>query len=223
MRAPLSRPAAVVFDCDGLLLDTESAWSRAEEVLYARRGVTFTLEHKRELLGTAGARAAATFERHLDAPGEGAALLRQLDALVVEEVRRKASAQPGARELVASLRAQGTPLGLASNSPPQLVALALEVSGFATAFDSILTGHEVPRPKPAPDVYLESCRRLGAPPEASVALEDSPTGVASARDAGLFVVGVPSLPGVELDRADLVAPSLESPEVRAAVGLRIAA
>jgi len=81
----------------------------------------------------------------------------------------------------------------------------------------------VARPKPAPDVYAESCRALGAPPERSIALEDSPTGVAAAVAAGMFVIGVPSLIGVTLEQAHLVAPSLHAAEVWDALGLRMAA
>src|SRR3954471_10641226 len=82
MRRPPSPPAAVVFDCDGLLLDTESAWSRGEAVLYGRHGLEFTLDQKRELLGTSGPRAQATIERHLGLPGQGAVLMAELGELV---------------------------------------------------------------------------------------------------------------------------------------------
>src|SRR4051794_1761829 len=207
MRAP-SPPAAAVFDCDGLLLDTESAWTRGEEVLYRRHGREFTIEHKRELLGTSGPRARALFERHLGQPGRGHELAAELLDLVFAEVARAAPPQPGAREVVAALRAAGVPLGLASNSPTALVELALRVAGLDDAFDSVLTAEDVEHPKPAPDVYLASCRALGAEPGRAIALEDSHTGVGAAVAAGMFVIGVPSLEGVGLDEAHLVAPSL---------------
>ncbi|HEY3190965.1 MAG TPA: HAD family phosphatase, partial [Solirubrobacteraceae bacterium] len=144
MLAP--RPlAAVVFDCDGLLLDTESAWSRAEAVLYGRRGLAFTLEHKRELLGTSGPRARGIIERHLGLPGEGDALMAELLEVVSAEVARSAPAQPGATVLLGALRAQGVPVGVASNSPAELVDLALRVAGLAGAFDTVLTADLVER------------------------------------------------------------------------------
>jgi HAD superfamily hydrolase (TIGR01509 family) len=222
-RRPPDPPAAVVFDCDGLLLDTESAWSRAEAELYRAHGVTFTLDHKRELLGKAGSTASAVVERHLGAPGHGPALMDELAELVLAEVAVSAPPRPGAAELVAELRARGTPLGLASNSPRAIVESALHVAGFDGVFASVLTAQDVPRPKPAPDVYAESCRRLGAPPERSVALEDSPTGVASAVAAGLYVIGVPSLEGVALDAAHRQAASLADRAVLDALALRLAA
>jgi HAD superfamily hydrolase (TIGR01509 family) len=222
MRAP-TPPAAVVFDCDGLLLDTESAWSRAESVLYGRHGHEFTLEHKRELLGTSGPAARAIVERHLGQPGEGAALMAELTELVFAEIGRSAPPQPGAVELLRALRAEGVPVGVASNSPEALVELALRVAGLDADFDAVVTADRVEHPKPAPDVYLAGCRALGAVPSAAVALEDSPTGVAAARAAGMYVVGVPSLEGVTLPDAHLQARSLHADEVWRSVGLRLAA
>ncbi len=215
---------AVIFDCDGLLVDTETAWTRAERVFYGRRGVEFTLAHKRELVGTAGAAARTTMERHLGlAPGAGAGLEPEMRELVLAEIARGAPPMPGAAELVAELRAAGTPIGLASNSPHALLGPSLRGAGFAGRFDAVVSADDVPAGKPAPDVYLEACRRLDADPARSVALEDSPTGVAAARAAGLLVVGIPSLDGVELAAASVIARSLLTPQVRDAVGLRLAA
>ena len=222
MRAP-DRPAAVVFDCDGLLLDTESAWTRAEVVLYERHGHEFTLDHKRELLGTSGPAAEVTIERHLEMPGAGPALLDELGELIFVEIGRSAPPQPGAVELLRALRAEGVPVGVASNSAGPLVELALRVAELEGAFDTVVTADRVAHPKPAPDVYHAACDELGADPASAVALEDSPTGVAAARAAGMYVVGVPSLEGVSLAEAHLRAPSLDAPEVWGAAGLRMAA
>jgi len=222
MRPP-ARPAAVVFDCDGLLLDTESAWTRAELVLYERHGHELTLEHKRELLGTSGPAAQKTIERHLELPGQGRALLDELGELIYVEIGRSAPPQPGAVELLGALRAEGVPVGVASNSEGALVALALRVAGLDGAFDAVVTADRVAHPKPAPDVYLAACEALGADPAGSVALEDSPTGVAAARAAGTYVIGVPSLEGMTLPEAHLQAPSLHADAVWRAVGLRLAA
>jgi len=218
-----ARPEAVVFDCDGLLLDTESAWTRAEVELYRRHGGEFTLEHKREMVGTDGETASLMMERHLGLPGQGARLRVELLELVLEEVARSAPPRPGALELVAALRGAGVPIGLASNSPRRFVELALGVAGLTESFDCVLSAEDVARPKPAPDIYAESCRRLGVDPAAAVALEDSPTGVAAAKAAGMTVIGVPSLPGVHLPEADVAAPSLHAPAVWSTVGLRAAA
>jgi len=216
-------PDAVIFDCDGLLLDTESAWTRAEEVLYARHGGEFTAAHKREMVGTSGPVATVAMERHLGLPGKGPALQAELHVLVHFEVEQAAPPMPGAAELVAALCAEGIPIGLASNSPRSLVELALRTAGLQDAFASVLCAQDVARPKPAPDVYFASAMALGAQAGRTFALEDSPTGVAAAVAAGMFVIGVPSMDGVDLSAADLVAGSLRSAEIWECVGLRPAA
>jgi len=207
MSLPL--PEAVVFDNDGLLLDTESVWTRAEQDLFERRGIEFTPEHKRELVGTSAEIAGGILERRLGEPGRAAALIDELNELVVAELEHGVEAMVGARELLHSLKLRGTPLGLVSNSPLRFVQRSLEIVGFTDRFDVVVSAHEVAAPKPAPDPYLEACRRLGVEAGPTVvALEDSPTGVAAARAAGLTVIGIPSLDGIELDEAHHLADSL---------------
>jgi HAD superfamily hydrolase (TIGR01509 family) len=205
----VSPPDAVVFDNDGLLLDTESVWTRAEEDLFEQRGLEFTPADKRELVGTSAAIAGAVLERRLGEPGRAAELIEELNALVVAELEHGVEAMVGARELLHDLKRRGTPIGLVSNSPLVFVRRSLELVGFEDQFDVVLSAHEVAAPKPAPDPYLEACRRLGVEPGPSVvALEDSPTGVAAARAAGLTVIGVPSVEGVALEQAHHLADSL---------------
>lgn len=202
-------PKAVVFDNDGLLLDTESVWTRAERDLFERRGLDFTPAHKRELVGTSAEVAGGILERRLAEPGRGAALIGELNELVVAELEHGVEAMVGARELLHELKRRGTPLGLVSNSPLAFVRRSLQIVGFHDRFDVVVSAHEVAEPKPAPDPYLEACRRLGveAGPDV-VALEDSPTGVAAARAAGLTVIGIPSLEGIDLEEAHEIAESL---------------
>jgi HAD superfamily hydrolase (TIGR01509 family) len=207
MQAPL--PDAVVFDNDGLLLDTESVWTRAEEDLFERRGTEFTPADKRELVGTSAAVAGAVLERRLGEPGRAGELIEELNALVVAELEHGVEAMFGARELLADLKRRGTPIAVVSNSPLAFLRRSLELVGFEDRFDIVLSAHEVAAPKPAPDPYLEACRRLGVTAGPSVvALEDSPTGVAAARAAGLTVIGVPSVDGVALEQAHHLADSL---------------
>jgi HAD superfamily hydrolase (TIGR01509 family) len=202
-------PNAVVFDNDGLLLDTESVWTRAERDLFERRGLEFTAEDKRELVGTSAEIAGRVLERRLAEAGRAAELIEELNELVIAELERGVEAMLGARELLHALRRRGTPLGLVSNSPLAFVLRSLEIVGFQDRFDVVLSAHEVAAPKPAPDPYIEACRRLGVEPGPDiVALEDSPTGVAAARAAGLTVIGVPSVDGVVLEEAHHIAESL---------------
>jgi len=202
-------PDAVVFDNDGLLLDTESVWTRAEQDLFERRGLEFTPADKRELVGTSAEIAGGILERRLGKPGGAADLIDELNDLVVAELEHGVEAMVGARDLLHELAGRGTPLGLVSNSPLGFVRRSLEIVGFEDRFDVVISGHEVAAPKPAPDPYLEACRRLGVEPGPGVvALEDSPTGVTAARAAGLPVIGIPSVEGVALDEAHPIAESL---------------
>jgi HAD superfamily hydrolase (TIGR01509 family) len=211
LRAPMSLPLpdAVVFDNDGLLLDTESVWTRAEQDLFERRGIEFTPTHKRELVGTSAEIAGGILERRLNEPDRAAVLIEELNELVVAELEHGVEAMLGAREVLHELSTRGTPLGLVSNSPLRFVQRSLEIVGFTDHFDIVVSAHDVAAPKPAPDPYLEACRRLGVEAGPNVvALEDSPTGVAAARAAGLTVIGIPSLEGIVLDEAHHLAVSL---------------
>ncbi len=212
------RPAACVFDNDGLLLDTEEAWTRAEVTLFRRHGAEFTTAHKRDLIGSSHLVAAGKLEVMLGRPGEGEALMAELHDLVMEEALGPIAPRPGAVELVDALRAAGTPVGLASNSPMDFVERVLTSSGMLGRFDVVLGGDQVARPKPAPDIYLAACERLGVDPRGAVGLEDSPPGVAAARAAGMTVVGVPYLDDLVLD-AHVTARSLADPVVLATCGL----
>ena len=143
------------------LLDTESVWTRAEEDLFERRGTEFTPADKRELVGTSAEIAGGVLEERLGEPGRAAELIEELNELVVAELEHGVEAMIGARELLRSPARRGTPIGLVSNSPLAFVTRSLELVGFEDHFDVVLSAHEVAAPKPAPDPYLEACRRLG--------------------------------------------------------------
>lgn len=214
----------MIFDNDGLTLDTESVWTRAEVALFAGYGREFTHEHKLALVGCAGAVAEAKLAAMLEcANHEGPGLLRELHSLLADELARGCSPMPGARELLAELARAGVPVALCSNSPRRFVDLALDGAGMADVFPHSIAGDEVPRGKPAPDPYLAAAAKLGVPPAACVALEDSPVGAASARSAGMRVLGIPSVPGVDLrDAVDGLFESLADDALRAALGITTA-
>lgn len=218
----MSGPAAVILDNDGLTLDSETVWTRAEVTLFERHGRTFTHANKLELVGSAGPIAAAKLERMLDLePGTGLATLDELGDLVVEALARGCEPMPGARALIAALTAAGTPFALCSNSPRRVVDAALRGSGLTRAFAATVAGDEVAHGKPAPDPYLAAAAALGADAAGCVALEDSPTGATSARAAGMTVIGVPSVPGVSLAGiVDAEFATLEDPALWALLGLQ---
>jgi HAD superfamily hydrolase (TIGR01509 family) len=203
--------SAVVFDCDGLLVETESRWTIAEEQLFARHGRTFGPAEKEAILGKSMHVAGGLLEEMLGQPGRGLELWDELEELVLPLLHH-ALPMPGARELVAAL--DGRPMAVASSSPRRLVDAGLAAGGFD--FEITVAGDEVAHPKPAPDLYLEACARLGVRPQDAIALEDSATGVASATAAGLFVIAVPTFPL----EADLVADSLLAPPIWAKLGIK---
>lgn len=213
-------PKAALFDNDGLLLDTESVWSRAEQRLFEARGVEFTLAHKQALVGASAEIAGRKLGVFLGEEGREAAIMDELNGLVMNELEGGVDPMVGAVEILGLLRALGVPLGLVSNSPRPFILRSHEVAATGIEFEAVVSGHEVPEAKPAPDAYLKACELLGVEPGPEVvALEDSPTGVASASAAGLFVIGVPSVPGITLEGADLVASTLDHASVLERLGI----
>lgn len=210
------QPRAVVFENDGLLLDTEPCYTRAQEALFAAYGQEFTLAAKQEIVGTSPATVAPILARLLPGTVSGEQLSDDMYGRALTEIAAGASPRPGAEYLVARLRAAGLPLAVASNAPRRHLIAGLRRTGLLSAFDVVLGVDDVARPKPAPDLYLAACAGLSVPPSAAIALEDSPPGVMSARSAGLRVIGIPSITGVTLP-ADLLAESLADAAVLAAL------
>jgi HAD superfamily hydrolase (TIGR01509 family) len=202
---------AVVFDMDGLLLDTETLWHEAEVELFRRHGGEFTWDDKMAVIGTSYDFTSKYFADRLGLPRErGAELVREMIEVMHGLVRRSVDARPGAVELVERLRQlDDVRLGLASNSPRFLVDDALRTGGLTDAFDVIVTSDDVEHAKPAPDIYLLACERLGVAPADALALEDSASGIAAAKSAGLTVIGVPQFAETDASAADRVIDSLE--------------
>lgn len=200
---------AVVFDMDGLLIDSEPLWHRAEQELLLAHGLDATVLDKAATVGMAPREALAMYVRLLGLdrsvlPG----LWTDLRTIMAHLYATEMVLLPGSMELVGSLRGR-VHLAVASNTDCDLVTLALGAAGLGGAFEVVVSAEEVGRAKPAPDVYVETCRRLGVRPAVTLALEDSPAGVAAAKGAGLTVIAVPQLAGTDVSAADRVIGSLE--------------
>jgi len=183
--------AAVVFDLDGVLLDTEQLWDEVRAGLAQERGGRWSPGAQAAMMGMSS----PEWSRYMhDVVG----LAEPPDEIAREVVRRMAARYrarlpllPGARDAVERLAVRW-PLGLASSSNRPLIDLALEAGELGRFFGATVSSEEVARGKPAPDVYLEACRRLGVAPEHAAAVEDSHNGIRSAHSAGLRVIAIPN-------------------------------
>lgn len=204
-------PRAVVFDCDGLLLDTESVWQRAEDSVVAEHGAVLQEGDQHVLHGSTIEVAAELIARrsgHSEAEVL-ASLHREFDSELATGIRT----MPGAAEIL-QLAGAKVPLGCASNSWLESLDSKLTLGGMREHFTVLEASDTVERPKPAPDMYAAAARALGAAPSRTLAFEDSGTGARSAQDAGLRLIAVPA-GGHDAPPADLVVPSLTDPDLRA--------
>ncbi|HEY1479781.1 MAG TPA: HAD family phosphatase [Gaiellales bacterium] len=196
---PSFRPQAVLFDCDGLLLETESRWTIAETVLLERHGGRYTPEFKKRLLGTARETTQRMLAEELGQPLENAeALGDELEEAFIEAMMLHGTEpMPGVVELLEALDGV-VPIAVASNNGEGIVRAALDVVGLSHRFGAVVCAGGPYAGKPAPDVYLAAAAALGADPARSIALEDSVVGATAARAAGCFTLGIPSFPGSDL-------------------------
>ena len=204
-------PRAVVFDCDGLLLDTESVWQRAQDRVVAAHGALLAPEDDAVLHGSTIEIAA---ELIADRSGsEEQAVLADLHREFERELDGGVRTLPGAAEVLRAAAAR-VPLGCASNSWLESLDHKLTAGGLREHFTVLEASDTVERPKPAPDMYAQAAIALGERPEDCLALEDSGTGARAARDAGLRLIAVPA-PGHPVPAADLALTSLTDPDLAA--------
>lgn len=184
--------SAIAFDCDGLLVETESCWTEALVAMFAAHGQEFTPELKARLIGTTIDFNATLMAKWFDRPGAEAALKAELTDTVAAVITARAEPMPGAVALV-QVVAGRVPIAVVSNSERRLVDLSLARAGLTDVFQIVVAGEDVEHGKPAPDLYLRACALMGVDPEKAVAFEDTLVGVNAAKAAGLTVVGVPTL------------------------------
>ncbi len=190
------RIEAVLFDMDGVLVDSEPLWARAEVEVFAGVGLALTLEQARESMGLRTEEVVAF--RFARTPWRGpspAELGRRLDERVQQLVCDEGRALPGAREAVASARARGCRLALASSSSHAMIDAVLSRLGLEAAFDHRQSADGEPLGKPHPAVFLKAAAALGAPAAASLVVEDSLRGLVAAKAAGMRCLAVPDAQG----------------------------
>jgi len=182
---------ALVFDLDGVLLDSEQVWNEAKEELVREQGGRWREDAPRRMMGMSSPEWVAYLRDELGVPLDPKAISDQVVSRLEQIYRDRLPLIDGAAEAVDRLAAS-LPLGLASSSNREIIDLFLELTGLGPRFAVTLSSEEVARGKPAPDVYLEVLRRMRADPAGSIAVEDSENGIRAAKDAGMRVVAVPN-------------------------------
>jgi HAD superfamily hydrolase (TIGR01509 family) len=184
--------AAVVFDLDGVIVDSEIWWDDARRDFAADRGRTWTEDDRVAVMGANSRQWSRTMRRRLGIDDEDPAIERAIVEAVVERYRREGAPRiEGAVEAVRRLAADW-PVAVASSAHHDVIAAALEATGLTGVFGVVVSSDDVDGGKPEPDVYLEAARRLGLAPERCLVVEDSYNGVRAARAAGMTVVLVPN-------------------------------
>ena len=186
---------AAIFDCDGLLADTETPDFDAWRTLYAAHGLPFTVEQWAQNIGVAKGHDATDWHIPLAAhvgPGYNREDIQARRRAHYQAAIECLTPMPGVLALLDALRDENIPCAVASNSDRDWVERVLGITGLRSRFAAIATADEVPHPKPAPDVYLLAAERLGVSPQHCAAFEDSPRGLAAAHAAGMITVAVPT-------------------------------
>jgi HAD superfamily hydrolase (TIGR01509 family) len=183
--------AAVVFDLDGVLIDSESIWDRVRKAYVESVGGSWRDDSQLVMMGMSTQEWSAYLTGELAVPGQPPEVAAAVIAGVASAYGDRPPLLPGAQEAVRALAGHYS-LGLASSSPSQLIDVVLAAAGLAEVFSAVVSTEELTRGKPAPDVYLEAAARLGVEPHRCVAVEDSSNGLRAAAAAGMRVVAIPN-------------------------------
>jgi sugar-phosphatase len=206
MRADLQQlPPVVIFDMDGLLVETEPIWEVAEREMLAVRGKTLSMEVRRQIIGLRMADVVGHFRTVYELEDTVPELAADLTARMVDHLQREVTAKEGANELLDFLQQRSIPCAIASSSPHALIDAVVTGMNWQQRFVVRCSGNDVPHGKPAPDVYLLTAEKMGVDPLHCLALEDSPTGARAAVAAGMLCYAVPG-PEVHLHAFDPITP-----------------
>jgi HAD superfamily hydrolase (TIGR01509 family) len=183
--------AAVVFDLDGVIVDSEHVWDEVRARYARESGGRYTDTATRDMMGMSSVEWSRYMSETLGVPGTPEEINAAVVSRMLERYGEAPPVVPGAVEAVRRIAARW-PLAIASSSNPELIEVVVRASGLGDVLGVAVSSQEVPHGKPAPDVYLEAARRLGVDPARCAAVEDSANGIRSAKAAGMFVVAVPN-------------------------------
>lgn len=187
----MRRIEAVVFDLDGVLVDSESVWDAARRQVVADSGGIWRASATRAMMGMSAPEWSRYLHDELEVPLSPEQISEQVVQAMLEHYRRELPLLPGAVACVRTLAARWW-VGLASSANRPVIDAVLDAAGLRSSFAASVSGDEVARGKPAPDIYLEAARKLAVDPGDAAAVEDSSNGLRSAAAAGMAVVAVPN-------------------------------
>lgn len=182
---------SVVFDMDGVLLQSEEVWDEVREEYVRERGGRYDAAIQRAMMGMSSPEWSRFLHDEAGVPDDPEEINEEIVRRMLAAYRERLPLLPGAVEAVRRV-ADRFPLGLASSSNREIIDTVLDVSGLAPCFTTTVSSEEVAHGKPAPDVYLEAARRLDVEPAHCAAVEDSHGGIRSAKSAGMRVVAIPN-------------------------------
>ncbi|MFZ4814230.1 MAG: HAD family hydrolase [Phototrophicaceae bacterium] len=203
---------AVIFDMDGVLVDSEVYWTQARQAFAAERGLLWTDAFQREAMGQSTVGWATLMRQRLNLTMPVAEIITEMKARVIAKYEERTPTRPGALEAV-QLAANHYRVGLASGSPTNIIQSVISLTGLDQLFEVVIYGDTINRGKPAPDIYLEALRQLGVSAAQSVGVEDSMHGIHALKAAGMLAIAAPSpdfpLPPEVLAVADAHITSME--------------
>lgn len=213
---------AVIFDMDGVLVDSEVYWRESREEFAAALGKAWTADDHRAAMGRSTMEWARVMQERLRLDMSPEQIAADIKARLIAHYEKRLPLLPGALEAVHTAKSAYR-VALASGSPTEIIQEVMKLTGLDDVFEIVVYGDDMPNGKPAPDIYLEAARRLGVPPAQCVGIEDSGNGIRAVKAAGMIAIAVPSpgfpLPDEILRLADLVLPSLEAFSVETIRGL----
>jgi HAD superfamily hydrolase (TIGR01509 family) len=203
---------AVIFDMDGLIVDTETLYSIAMNEVAQRRGKRFTIEIKRAMMGRPGIESMEIFKKYLNLIEPAEQLLNEREE-IYGRILESAQLVPmsGFLTLLEFIEQQGMVKAIASSSPACWIEIVTRKLSVTDRFNVIVSGDDVKNGKPCPEIYLLASKKLQVLPEECIALEDTTTGVEAAKRAGMMCIGVPNQysQGLDFSKADMVVNSLD--------------
>ncbi len=182
---------AVIFDMDGVLVDSEVYWDKSRIEFASDRGKIWTDAFQRLAMGRSTVGWAQVMQEQLELDESIEEIIAEMKARVIVHYEERMPTRPGALESVRQMK-QHFRVGLASGSPTDIIKAVLRITGLDQIFEVMIYGDEVPRGKPAPDIYLKALKELGVSPAVSLGIEDSANGLRSLKAADMFAVAAPS-------------------------------